>query len=265
MPDYTVKLDSALWAQEEAEDKRLMEESCSIQQRKEQYSCTEENETTPWLKHTMWPVLFRDRPLDILTASTLQPAKCDGENYLGQWLGLPFTSPDVNEAKLRVLMQAVDQMFIRAEQTLEHTHYRLRCWLQTYHERHFRPVAFDRLRSKRSRADYISMWKHFICYVFRVWATDERLRAKIYGVSFRNVEAGQLQYIWSTLLEDMIAGQSTAPSQYFAHGTPPSSEEELEDDVETDDEESLVSADESDDEETEESPSRLHFEQDQEL
>jgi hypothetical protein len=52
----------------------------------------------------------------------------------------------------------------------------------------------------------------------------------------------------------MIAGQSTAPSQYFAYSTPPSSEEELEDDVEIDDEESLVSADESDDEEIEESP-----------
>jgi hypothetical protein len=158
--------DAALWAQEEAEDKRLIEESYLIQQRKEQSSCTEENETTPWLKHTKWPILFRDRPLDILTASALQPTKCDGDYYLGQWSGMPFTSPAINEAKLRILMQAVDQMFVRAKETLKHTHYRLRCWLQTYHERHFRPVAFDSLRSKKSRTDYISMWKHFICYVF---------------------------------------------------------------------------------------------------
>jgi phosphoserine aminotransferase len=40
------KTDAALWAQEEAEDERLIEESYSIQQRKEQYSYTEENETT---------------------------------------------------------------------------------------------------------------------------------------------------------------------------------------------------------------------------
>jgi hypothetical protein len=145
------KAGPALWAQEEAEDKRLMEESYSIQQRKGQYSCTEENETTPWLKHTKWPVLFRDRSLDILTASTLQPAKCDGDYYLGQWSGMPFTNPAINEAKLRILMQAVDQMFIRAEETLKHTHYRLRCWLQTYHERHFRPVAFESLTAFGAR------------------------------------------------------------------------------------------------------------------
>jgi hypothetical protein len=181
---------------------------------------------------------------------------------------MPFTSPAVNEAKLRILMQAVDQMFIRAEETLKHTHYRLRCWLQTYHERHFRPVAFDSLRSKKSHTDYISMWKHFICYVFRVWATDVRLRETIYGVSFRQVEAGQLRYIWSTLLEDIGAGQSATLAQTFAHTTPLSSEDELDEEAETDDDDddSLVSADELDDEETEEDDLHgLHYGQEQEL
>ncbi|KAH6667377.1 hypothetical protein B0J14DRAFT_444001, partial [Halenospora varia] len=84
------------------------------------------NETTPWLKHTKWPVRFRDRPLDILTTSTLQPALCDDDYYLDHWSGTSFTSPAANEAKLRVLMSAVDQMFVRAEQTLANTHYRLR-------------------------------------------------------------------------------------------------------------------------------------------
>lgn len=87
----------ALWAQEEVEDKRLTEETYLIQQRKEQSSFAEENETTPWLKHTKWPIHFRDRPLDILTASALQPSKCDGDYYLGQWSGMPLTSPAENE------------------------------------------------------------------------------------------------------------------------------------------------------------------------
>lgn len=116
-----------------------------IQQRKEQSSFAEENKTTLWLKHTKWLIHFRGRPLDILTASALQPSKCDSDYYLGQWSGMLFTSPAENEAKLRILMRAVDHMFIRAEQTLKHTHYRLRCWLQTYHERHFWPVAFTSL------------------------------------------------------------------------------------------------------------------------
>jgi hypothetical protein len=128
------EIDRVLWAQEEAEDQRLLAESHRIKQGKQQYSCVEDNETTPWLKHTKWPVLFRDRPLDILTASTLQPAaRCDDDYYLGCWSGTPFSSSAANEAKLWVLMHAVDQMFVRAEETLAHTYYRLRCWLQTYH------------------------------------------------------------------------------------------------------------------------------------
>jgi hypothetical protein len=244
----------ALWAQEEVEDKRLIEETYLIQQRKEQSSCTEENETTPWLKHTKWPVLFRNRPLDILTASALQPSKCDGDYYLGQWSGIPLTSPAIHEAKLRILMRAVDHMFIRAEETLKHTHYRLRCWLQTYHERHFRPVAFSSLQSKNSRTNYISMWKRFICYVFRLWATDNRLRETIYGVSFRQVEAGQLRYIWSTLLDDVGTGQSATLPQRLVHTPLSSSEDESDEEADTDDDDndSLVSADELDDEETEE-------------
>jgi hypothetical protein len=103
-------------------------------------------------------------------------------------------------------MRSVNQMFVRAEETLRHTHYRLRCWLQTYHQRHFRPIAFDNVRTTRSRIGYISIWKHFICYIFRVWAIDERLREEIYSVNFRELEAGQMEYIWSTLLEDMVAG-----------------------------------------------------------
>jgi hypothetical protein len=132
-----IEIDSVLWAQEEAEDRRLFAESRRIQQGKQHYSSIEDNEITPWLKHTKWPALFQDRPLDILTASTLQPAaRCNDDYYLERWSGTPFTSPAANEAKLRLLMHSVNKMFVRAEETLAHTHYRLRCWLQTYHQRH---------------------------------------------------------------------------------------------------------------------------------
>jgi hypothetical protein len=128
------EIDSVLWAQKEAKDQRLLAESRRIYQEKQQYSCVKDNKTTSWLKHTKWPVLFRDRPLDILTASTLQPAAwCDNDYYLRCWSSTLFSSPAANESKLRVLMPAVDQMFVRAEETLAHTHYCLRCWLQTYY------------------------------------------------------------------------------------------------------------------------------------
>jgi hypothetical protein len=44
-------------------------------------------------------------------------------------------------------------------------------------------------------AAYIRIWKRFLYYVFRVWATDEALRREIYSIAFRRVEAGQVVYI----------------------------------------------------------------------
>jgi hypothetical protein len=45
-------------------------------------------------------------------------------------------------------MRAVDHMLVRAEEMLKHAHYRLQCWIQTYHKRHFRPMAFIAFRPK---------------------------------------------------------------------------------------------------------------------
>lgn len=207
-------LNKLLLAQEESEDQRLLEKSRRIQQANEQYSCKEDNETTPWLQHTGWPVLHKNRPLDILTASALPPSKRPTDDYyLGRWSNSPVESPRANEAKLQLLMCAVDRMFERAHKTLDRTHYRLRCWLQTYHRRHFRPVAFKRLGTEASRAGYIAIWKQFICYVFRSWATPTHLRSEIYGVTFQLNESRQMEYIWSTLLEEVIDPSDIDQSQ----------------------------------------------------
>ncbi|KAH7327562.1 hypothetical protein BKA65DRAFT_406003, partial [Rhexocercosporidium sp. MPI-PUGE-AT-0058] len=115
-----------------------------------------------------WPIRLVNRPLDILSASALQPTASDDDYVLGDWAGTEFVSPAADEAKLRVLMHVVDQMFDRAEETLRHTHHRLRCWLQTYYLRHFRPAPFQSLQTTAARAGYIAIWKRFICYVFRV-------------------------------------------------------------------------------------------------
>jgi hypothetical protein len=59
----------------------------------------------------------------------------------------------------------------------------------------FRPVPFQRLQTAAGLAAYIRIWKCFLCYIFRVWATDEALRHEIYGIAFRPIEAGQIAYI----------------------------------------------------------------------
>jgi hypothetical protein len=229
--------DEILLAQEAVEDQRLQAQSREIWQASQEYSCPEDNETTPWLKHTKWPDLFQNRPLDIITASAQQPRLSLDEDYLlGHWRGTPLRSPAINEAKLRILMKAVDQMFERAIATLACTNYRLRCWLGTYRKDSFRSCAFHLVSSQKR---YISSWKQFICYIFRVLACKPLYRKQIYNLQFRPKEIQMMNYILSLLEEEDIVFEKEKKE-----------DDEEEDDEEDDDEED--DDEEDDDEEDDE-------------
>ncbi|KAH7147018.1 hypothetical protein B0J13DRAFT_584406 [Dactylonectria estremocensis] len=82
----------------------------------------EQSETTPWLQHTRWPDLFRNRPLDIITASAQQPGPPRSGGYLlGQWQGSALWSFAETETQLRIILQGLDLMFDRARATLNRT------------------------------------------------------------------------------------------------------------------------------------------------
>ncbi|KAH7109142.1 hypothetical protein EDB81DRAFT_673020, partial [Dactylonectria macrodidyma] len=82
----------------------------------------EQSETTKWLQHTGWPQLFRNQPLDIIAASTLQPRPGYNEDYLlGSWQGTQVWSSVAVEAQLQIILRGVDLMFDRAKFTLART------------------------------------------------------------------------------------------------------------------------------------------------
>lgn len=105
----------------------------------------DDDETTLWLKYTKWPITLAGRPLDILSASALRPVDYEGDNILGSWGGFNFDSPQADESKLLGIMLAVDAVFERALETLDHTPHRTRCWLATFDAKRFMPLPFTRL------------------------------------------------------------------------------------------------------------------------
>lgn len=138
--------------------------------------------------------------LDIISASTLRPTRHRDDYVLGTWAGRDFASPAEDEAKLRTLMAAADLMFGRAMETLKGTHHRLRWWLKSYNETRFRPVPFAALRTRHGQEGYFTVWRQFLCYVFRAWATAEPLREEVYGLRFQEKEARLMDYIWGEML-----------------------------------------------------------------
>ena len=62
-----------LRAQDAAEDQCLLAKVIQIQEENKQYSCADDKETTPRLRHTRWLDWFQNRPLDMITAIAQKP------------------------------------------------------------------------------------------------------------------------------------------------------------------------------------------------
>lgn len=124
--------------------------------------------TTPWLEYTQWPEQFAGRPLDILAATAVLPAReCTADYVLGAWQGHDFISPVEDEARLCRLVQAVDAVFQRCLDTLETVPQLLRCWLKTFTLQGFYPKPFKPLARLTTLHRYKRHWKQFLCFAFR--------------------------------------------------------------------------------------------------
>ena len=119
------------------------------------------------------------------------------------WKGTSLWSSADAEAQLHILLQGVDLMFDRATATLARTSYTSRCWLNTYSKDVFWPHAF-RLVSCFKR--YVSVWKRFICFIFRVLRFKARQRQQIYNLRLGSDEEKMMQYILTLVAQLLLEG-----------------------------------------------------------
>ncbi|RBA11840.1 hypothetical protein FPRO05_14192 [Fusarium proliferatum] len=151
------------------------------------------SETTPWLRHTGWVELFRDRSLAIIAATAKQAAPQWSRNYLlGQWQGSPMWSSAETEAQLQIILHGLDLMFDRARATLDRTPYISRRWLNTFAKDAFWPHGFCVIPSFKR---YLAIWKRFICFVFRVLQYPPRQRVEVYNVRLGSNEVKMMQHV----------------------------------------------------------------------
>ncbi|KAI5456257.1 hypothetical protein BGZ63DRAFT_397101 [Mariannaea sp. PMI_226] len=151
------------------------------------------SETTKWLQHTDWPRLFRNRPLDIISALSQQPGSVWNEDFiLGLWQGTQVCSPAAVEAQLRIILRGIDLMFNRAKFTLAKTSYRSRCWLNTYWKDLFWPHEFRMVSSQKR---YIAIWRRFFCFIFRALQFKPLLRRDIFNIRFEPNEVKMMRHI----------------------------------------------------------------------
>jgi hypothetical protein len=174
-----------LGAMEEEERQRLLQEELDLREYK--VVGKDGSATTEWLKATRWNEQFQDYPVKLIAASKhLSPAsvKAVKEYTLGELDEQSLVSSEDNEKKICIAANAVDQVVIWCEKSLQGASFSTRCWLRT-HSADIGRIPFNMPQSKVTMMRYWQSWRQFIAFRLLVWCLGSQIQERVYGFQFK--------------------------------------------------------------------------------
>ena len=155
------------------------------------------NMLTNWMRRTGWERIFAHADCVALsTAATLPFAVGLGLEII-EYQGLPLRSSIDDEQRLQGMMAAVDRMFDRCHQTVEHTDTAIRRWLRgRFPEQPFK-APFELVAHERSEKQYRRLFKRCICMWLRLWRLPTRAAKKTLGRPISRSQSAALAMLWN--------------------------------------------------------------------
>ncbi|KAI5455853.1 hypothetical protein BGZ63DRAFT_368048, partial [Mariannaea sp. PMI_226] len=120
-----------------------------------------------WLERTRWPTIFKGSRRDILKAMNQLPrryvdrlSRSDYNISQGPAEGNPsITSSWDDERKLACIVGAIDRMFDRCENTVQHISRFLLCWLLSTYPQFCHTRPFSLVAKTSTKVRYRYLWK----------------------------------------------------------------------------------------------------------
>lgn len=113
------------------------------------------SETDAWIRRTGWPTIYPAAHRRLLLDMSRPPNARHGHGE--------------NEHKPSCLMDALDDMFDRCEQTIRHSSRFILCWLRSFDHDRCSRAPFSLVAKKASVASYRRIWKRCLAFVVRRW------------------------------------------------------------------------------------------------
>jgi Orsellinic acid/F9775 biosynthesis cluster protein D len=214
--------------------------------------------TRPWMERTRWEVTYQGVRCDILQSLTIMPwGSPPVDHILGPGLDSPvaeLVSPREDEAKIALLMGAVDHMLDRCEETMQHTGRTLLCWLRSTKPQTCYPKPFTLVALKSSKKKYRQLLKRFFVLIFRSYRIPVDTRRRLTGIRFKKEQLRQIRAIWEhRVWSDSVLAQGRWPGSRDRGGSSMgNAEDEGEEEEVAMSEEDEEKADEEDDGEVDE-------------
>jgi hypothetical protein len=210
------------------------------------------------MERTRWEITYQGFRRDILRSLTEMPWNSPWmDHVLGQSsnpAGPELVSPQDDEAKIALLMVAVDHMLDRCEETMRHTGRTLLCWLRSTKPQTCYPKAFTLVALKSSKKKYRQLLKRFFALTFRAYRMPVDVRRRLTGIRFKKEQLRKMRAIWEHgVWSDVDLAQGRWPgSRDGGENTGGGAEDEGEDEEEGFDDEDEYEADEGEDDEDDE-------------
>jgi hypothetical protein len=167
------------------------------------------------MERTRWEITYQGFRRDILRSLTEMPWGFPPTDHVLGPSSNPadpeLVSPQDDEAKIALLMVAVDHMLDRCEETLQHTGRTLLCWLRSTKPQTCYPKPFTLVALKSSKKKYRQLPKRLIAFLFRSYRMPVDVRRGLTGIRFKKEQLRQLRAIWEHRAWSDILAQGRWP------------------------------------------------------
>ncbi|KAG7420437.1 hypothetical protein Forpi1262_v016210 [Fusarium oxysporum f. sp. raphani] len=156
-------------------------------------------EQTPWIERTGWDKTYHGRSRDALAAlAAVSFSRGAGPHLLGRQ-GTNGLHEDIfsimeDERKVAAVLEALDALLDRCEDTARKPSRSILCWLRSTHALAGYPKPFILPSSRRK---YRVLFKRCLLLIFRSYRMDPSTRDKLTGIRFKRKQFRFLKAIWN--------------------------------------------------------------------
>ncbi|KAJ9412499.1 hypothetical protein QL093DRAFT_2570572 [Fusarium oxysporum] len=159
-------------------------------------------EQTPWIERTGWDKTYHRRSQDVLTALAAVALSQGARPHLLSRQGTNGLHEDIfstmeDERKIAAVLEALDALLDRCEDTSRKTSRCILCWLRSTHALAGYPKPFILVQHPSSRRKYRVLSKRCLLLIFRLYRMDPSTRDRLTGIRFKRKQFRFLEAIWN--------------------------------------------------------------------
>ncbi|KAH6974818.1 hypothetical protein EDB80DRAFT_659046 [Ilyonectria destructans] len=160
-------------------------------------------EQRPWIERTGWDETYKDSDRrEVLAALIEMPSQSQGQAHiLGRrsvcGLGGDLLSPADDEWKIAAILNMVDTMLDRCEETARKTSRSILCWLRSNRALSTYPKPFTLVRNLSTTRKYRLLFKRCIALEFRAYRMSRSIRESVAGIKLNRKQLRFLERIWN--------------------------------------------------------------------